>query len=513
MASGNVLDIQSVNEDNRQLWRFRTNRLRSLAVLIGVIAVVLLFTNLSTYPQPWIDEGYLTATARTIATQGYYTPLAPSNVPEFDPTISTGPTLIIPVAIAFKLFGVGLIQARVVAAVAGLLTLAVIAVLARRIVGNQAAFIMVVLTLAGTPDRFMSFVPMSRHMLGEVTAIGLCLYGIWLWIRACDLGKQHWWQFVIAGCSLGLAVITKPQLLMAIPPAFVLIILLERIWYQIASWRAWIWTGCGITVIVVGWVTIQGSIIGFEQLIGYYLKEQASMAAQVMNDSSQYIRRALGTLWRAGFLLWGVPGVIYAGWLVRQRTIDGFIHAWLLLTWACWACWMVLFSVGWSRYGFIAALLPLFWTSGLIYKLFLSWSGIRRIILVLAVMIGITINGVANITPIFVPQDHSAQAFSAYLRENIPHDSTILSWEWELEILAPQQFQYPSPSAWYEIVELVQSNTSIPKQFIDPSTAMSVDYIIDGPFSSWTTVFREYIISHSSRVTKIGPYSLYEVQK
>ena len=113
----------------------------------------------------------------------------------------SGPTLIVPLALVFKLFGVGLIQARALALLIAGITLGVYGLLARRLVGSTAAVVALVTLLAGNPALYTSFAMLARQALGEVAALGLCLYGVWLWLRVARQVGEHrpksrvlaWW--------------------------------------------------------------------------------------------------------------------------------------------------------------------------------------------------------------------------------------------------------------------------------------------------------------------------------
>lgn len=121
--------------------------------LLLVMAGGLLLVNLTTYPLPWFDEGYFMAVAKTLVRDGLYALPDSAGPWVMDPSITTGPSIIVPLALVFKLFGVGILQARLTAVMFGLLGLLAYSLLARRLVGAAwlvAALLLLAATLNST---------------------------------------------------------------------------------------------------------------------------------------------------------------------------------------------------------------------------------------------------------------------------------------------------------------------------------------------------------------------------
>ena len=94
------------------------------AAAIAVLCLcvpVLLFYNLALNPRPWHDEGGTLTLARTLAERGVYSIEHSEGYQTFGAVQSVGPTVVLPIAVAYRLFGSGLVQGRaVVACYAGL---------------------------------------------------------------------------------------------------------------------------------------------------------------------------------------------------------------------------------------------------------------------------------------------------------------------------------------------------------------------------------------------------------
>src|SRR6185436_7162017 len=84
-----------------------------LAILCAA-ALALGLVNLPYAPQPWFDEGSILHVPKTLVEHGVYADISSEGYRYYGPTVGVGPTVILPVALAFKLFGVGLIQGRLV---------------------------------------------------------------------------------------------------------------------------------------------------------------------------------------------------------------------------------------------------------------------------------------------------------------------------------------------------------------------------------------------------------------
>src|SRR6476659_9341044 len=84
--------------------------------LIAAAFVFLAFYHLRDYPTPWFDEGSHLHVPKSLVLFGVYSDYSSDGFRAFGPTLGVGPTVMLPVAAAFKLFGIGLLQARMVIA-------------------------------------------------------------------------------------------------------------------------------------------------------------------------------------------------------------------------------------------------------------------------------------------------------------------------------------------------------------------------------------------------------------
>src|SRR5512147_2165973 len=99
------------------LWHFLSKNRKGLLWGGGLLVVYfLVFHNLTRFPIPWFDEGSHLHVPKTLVKFGVYADISSEGFRYYGPTIGVGPTVMLPIAAMFKLFGVGLLQARIVMA-------------------------------------------------------------------------------------------------------------------------------------------------------------------------------------------------------------------------------------------------------------------------------------------------------------------------------------------------------------------------------------------------------------
>ncbi len=110
------------------------------------------FYNLSNFPTVWWDEAIFSETAANLVQHGRYafTIQSPDNLKDFDFRISAGPVVILPVALAYRLFGVSVWSGRMVAGVFLVLAFALLYLSARLLLSRGTALLAVLLSLLST---------------------------------------------------------------------------------------------------------------------------------------------------------------------------------------------------------------------------------------------------------------------------------------------------------------------------------------------------------------------------
>jgi len=194
-------------------------------LIIALIVISCLY-QISDYPRMWYDEGVFSMVAANLATYRHYatTIISGHQFLDFDPGITTGPTLILPVAAMYMLFGVNILSGRLVSIVylAGFLIMFYL--LAKKLFGEDVAllsFVSIFLT------RFI-LIPLKwgRFVMGEVPAIFFLLLGLFLHSGAEESSRKY--MYVLAGLAYGLSILTKEYVILFLFPALLLDLILSK---------------------------------------------------------------------------------------------------------------------------------------------------------------------------------------------------------------------------------------------------------------------------------------------
>lgn len=189
-------------------------RLRAIAfwVLAAALAVchVLVAWQSLVVNRLWEDEAFnLTVPLNLLAGLGYTSDgtLSGSELTPFDPRISTGPTVLLPIAAVLATGADPVIGARLVPLLYWGLLLAGLWILGLRLAGRWAGLAAVAAPLVFDPTRGDSPIQGPADILGEIPAAALLVWALVV------LPRRRW----LAGLLVGLAIQTKLIALLALP--------------------------------------------------------------------------------------------------------------------------------------------------------------------------------------------------------------------------------------------------------------------------------------------------------
>ena len=161
------------------LGRFFVQNRRSLLWIFGVLLVYFfVFHNLTRYPEPWFDEGSHLHVPKTLVRFGQYADISSDGFRYYGPTIGVGPTVMLPIAAMFKVFGVGLLQARFVMALYLLAAVYTFYRLVEHMSNKWVAGIALALLVS---SRSVLFLEYGRQLLGEVPGFFFLVLALHLW--------------------------------------------------------------------------------------------------------------------------------------------------------------------------------------------------------------------------------------------------------------------------------------------------------------------------------------------
>ena len=175
-----------------------------LLVVFSALFAALLFYGFPDSSAPWFDEGIHLNLARTIAEDNIFSlRTAPGEFVNEKPLlITTNFPLLFPVALSFKLFGIGLWQAKIVM-IGFLAVFAYLAyALAKKLYGKESALFAFALLVT-----FLPLYGNGKSVLGEIPGLVFFLGGLLL------VHREKEWPMFFAGILFGLAAATKSSFL------------------------------------------------------------------------------------------------------------------------------------------------------------------------------------------------------------------------------------------------------------------------------------------------------------
>ncbi len=222
-------------------------RLIFITLNVGIVLFLTLY-HLPQFPLTWFDEGSHLHVPKTLVLKGVYADYSSEGFRYYGPTIGVGPTVMLPIAAAFKLFGIGLLQARLVMVLYLLAAIYAFFHLARLMGDSRLAWVATALLVT---TRGVSLLENGRQVLGEVPGFFFLLVAFGLWFATWE--RASWRRLVIVGLFLGLSVITKYQYLLVIVPTLGLGWLANLLYYRSTSQRTFIIPGIVAGISFVLW--------------------------------------------------------------------------------------------------------------------------------------------------------------------------------------------------------------------------------------------------------------------
>jgi len=486
------------------------------AIFLTVLLLFLAFYNLRYFPPTWFDEGIHSLAAKRLALTGDYR-LGPA----------LGPTVLLPVAGAFRVAGVALIPARLV--MVGYLLLCTFAfyLVARRLGGWKVA-VVATLLLIGSPGA--NLLRWGRQVLGEVPATFFLLMALLVWFRVADVGRspRRWAMIGLAGALTGLAILTKNQFLLLLP-AWAIVWLVDRwVHRRFETWEPVVVMGVALLG-VLGWYALQGLVFpGGDRLMEQNVREWSgalnrglfTLSFRRMMDAVRFVTD------KEAFYGLMLPGVLY-GALLSLRSSSRSAR-WTLVTIASvvWLGWFLLLSAAWPRYAF----LPLVFGAICVAQLFhdltdgfeLSirrlWASLRSgewdptlagraaLILLLVVMTGRYLYG--RLSEV-VAQDDAPQQMAAYVVEHVPPDAEIETYDPEICFLAGHSCHLPGSQAMDAAIKYVWYDGTVPSAYHD-FASYGAPYLLIGDFSRLVDMYdEEVVVREYDLLVTIGGYELY----
>jgi len=508
---------------SNSLGKFIMKNRKALLWIFGALAVYfLVFHNLTRFPAPWFDEGSHLHVPKTLVKYGVYADISSEGFRYYGPTIGVGPTVMLPIAAMFKVFGVGLLQARIVMAFYLLAAVYVFYRLVDQLAGRWVAWIALALILS---SRSVLILDYGRQLLGEVPGFFFILLAIYLWFSKWN--ENDWKRLALIGLLFGLAMITKYQYLLFLAPTLILSWLLDIFYYKTSSHRNFLVTG----IIAAGsfgvWQLLTLQYLGPSTAMENLALLRASAEGAAFNFNLTQLAGNFGELTsRAVYLGALVPALIYGLFISLPRTRDGQKWSVIFLLVALNLVWYVVASIGWIRYAFLGLTLSstfiarLFseitdgfkfdWDAGWFRSLF-EIRNAPKFAVTLWLLAIIMIPLAKTVLEIAAPGPAYAQQMSAYLDANVAQDAVIETWDPEMGFLTDHNYHYPPNALLAVAVDQVYYGGEPVKNRYDFVQTEHPDYLLAGEFSKWTEIYPLGELTDEYKLVQtFGDYDLFE---
>ncbi len=493
------------------------------------LAAFLAFYNLVDYPLTWFDEGSHLHVPKTLVRFGVYADYSRDGFRYYGPTIGVGPTVMLPIAAVFKLFGVGLLQARAVMALYLLGAVAVFYGLARYLGGPRLALAATALLVA-TPG--LGLLEYGRQVLGEVPGLLFTVAGFWVWFAAWE--RSGWRRLTLVGLLFGLAVVTKNQYLLVLAPTLLFAWLANLVYYRSAPQRVFLVPGLLTAAVYLVWQATVVLFMGPSTASANLALLSESTAGAALVFSADLMRRSLGELLSLkvffGLL---IPVLAYGAFVAWPRSKAGHQWAILLALAAVNLVWYVTASISWLRYAFPALAVACLFVARFFQDLTddfqfdaaalvravrartltapspLVWRAVwlAWLALMIAAPLGQTTLKIVR------PEPNGPLAMADYLRAHVPADAWVETWEPEMGFLTDHDYNFPPPSLLPKAVSYIWQGGPPPTDFYTFDEPEPPPYVLVGGFSRWVGVYPDAVLkARYELVTAIGAYELYALR-
>jgi 4-amino-4-deoxy-L-arabinose transferase-like glycosyltransferase len=490
-----------------------------------VTAVNLFFATvrLNSVPPLWWDEGWTLSIARNWLETGHYKRLLNGHLVSHG--LEAAPMLTGSIYLAFKIFGVGVFEARMVGVLFTLATLLVIYYLARRLYDRKIALTtLLILTFA---PAYIELIPVyvGRQVLGEMPAMFFLSFGYAAFLL---LLPRHFFWMSMPVLFWTVALGTKAQVLpfwlcSMICPLGVL--LCKRAWrLSLRFGFACAGSLIGSQLLLVLWQRFlwpdspNGAVTGLYEVTAAVTSIPARMFALIV------------------LVLFGLPtlaGLCHAAWSMRARKSSFLnpvecVRLSLLILSGSWFAWFVTLSVGWIRYIFPATFIGSIFLAAMMhdftrgfdisYTIERSFGIFRRgglnkqalgVLFVAAIiMTSVPRTAIALYKTYVLDADISVKEAAAFLNSQTPSGALIETYDSELFFLLQRPYHYPPDQIHVELIRrtfLYDDNTII---HYDP-LATNPDYLVVGPQSKKWQLYDSVLGTRQFRL--IRAYKRYDI--
>jgi 4-amino-4-deoxy-L-arabinose transferase-like glycosyltransferase len=498
---------------------------RSAPALALLVVAILATYQLQIYPRTWFDEGLNLLAAKILSQTGRFGLQTVDGFSAFDLGLGTGPTVVYPIALVFKMFGVSLLHARLVMATYLVLAAAGLFWAARQVFGEVVG-VVAVLTFASISVTMTGPVGFGREVLGEVPALAFLFWGVVALTAARRPDRTVRWA--LAGLLFGLAILTKHQIAVLVP-AVLVSGLVARLWDHHFSYRRWLLLFVATALPTTLWFAYQVATMGLPWFIEHLHELTGEASASLAISPLARAPSALSQLLDSGYTVWAAAGLLYV-WLIAVREDwRSYPERLILPTFATlWLGSFLFFSIGWSRYAVPTVATCCLLSAKLVCDLArrytpvaelasLNASALRAlaanplgtallVVLASSILSGLLSNGFT----LARARDTSPQDFAALVSQKVASGAIVESSEWEIDFLTNGAYHHPPAQVIIQSIGSVflrRGATSVAEYQVPTSAA----YLIEGPFSRLTGMYSNARQKGTGGYKTIGTTGEYEL--
>ena len=513
-----------------QKWVTRLSWLGILEAFLALAVLALAFWRLNGVPPLWWDEGWNLSVARNWVVLGHFGRLLMGEPASAQ--LNGGFPLLVPLAFSFRLFGVGLWQARLPFALYTLGALGLLYWLAKRLYGTTVAGAALLIVLLMTPFRQLNPLLIGRQAMGEIPST-FYLFGGYLCLL---LAFRKPFCLLLAVLAWGLALMSKMQVLPFLATSLVIPLAIAACRQR---WRVAVLVGSSLfgswgaseLLARLGSYLLRGHVVPVNWIPG--LTQFLALVPMELNA------RLSASVWTFAFGLPTVLGLAYAAhkavrtraWLALDDGKETTRLALLGLT-ASWLGWYLFLSIGWPRYLFQVTFFGSLFFAALLadltrgfqvmdtlksigYGLTRRSRGHRGALVLVSLLLVLLMGGAGSFTlyqSYVVNADDSVLQTVDFLNTQTPTGAVVETYESQLFFLLDRRYHYP-PDDIFVPLERRYTLDSTAQVDYDPLAA-NPDYLVVGPYARPHRLYDQIIAAGRFALLKtIGSYEIYHRQR
>lgn len=495
----------------------------------GALLVFLMFIflyRLDLYPTPRFDEGAYLNVAKTLVNDGVYAERTVSGYSFIGPVASAGPTVILPIAVVFKVSGVSLLSARLVGVIYGFLALGMVYALAHQLMDKRAALAALLLVIFGWGDG-LRLPEIFRNVKAEAPGLFFLFAGLWLWLNP---RPKRWTTLVGIGILFGLASISRTQYGLFVLPSLLIAWLLDLSWYRRKKWVYFVVPGVLAGAIFFGWIFYS------YYLLGANMRDVQADIAALRTAGKLYFIFEIPKMFQNVYLL--ANGFSYGG-LFIPATLLGIILAikrntekaqeWgIISTFVLTSSLVFIGTIGWQNMAISPRMIAVFVVTRLLYSLTngfrfnfrelfdaiksmqeLTPSVLTRLLVVGLLIILVFLPMLRALYYVSQDGDNTAYLTAQYLEETVPDDAIIETWEKELSVLTTRNFHYPPQIMEAYMNNYVHRNGRPVWEIYDPRDYLTPDFIVAGFISDIAGIYTGDMLTNYELLATFGQFRVY----